>query len=80
MRGRATQDASGPAGRPGSRSTSRLRTGSTSGLPRPSLSLRDSRVSQAANWLGMPRYMALHVLLTHLCAVDRIVSCHPIHP
>ncbi|PTB41786.1 hypothetical protein M441DRAFT_138831 [Trichoderma asperellum CBS 433.97] len=44
MRGRATQDASGPAGRPGSRSTSRLRTGSTSGLPRPSLSLRDSRI------------------------------------
>ncbi|KAL6892114.1 spindle assembly checkpoint component Mad1 [Trichoderma evansii] len=44
MRGRAMQDASGPAGRPGSRSTSRLRTGSTSGLPRPNLSFRDSRI------------------------------------
>ncbi|KAL7800274.1 MAD domain-containing protein [Trichoderma ceciliae] len=45
MRGRATQDAGGPAGRPNSRSTSRLRTGSSSSLPRPNLSLRDSRIA-----------------------------------
>ncbi|KAH6605430.1 spindle assembly checkpoint component MAD1 [Trichoderma cornu-damae] len=45
MRGRATQDAGGPAGRPISRSTSRLRTASSSSLPRPNLSLRDSRIA-----------------------------------
>ncbi|KAM0259884.1 hypothetical protein ACHAQJ_003130 [Trichoderma viride] len=45
MRGRATQDASGPAGRPGSRSTSRLRTGSSSSVSRPNLSFRDSRIA-----------------------------------
>ncbi|KAL7941525.1 MAD domain-containing protein [Trichoderma barbatum] len=45
MRGRATQEAGGPAGRPTSRSTSRLRTGSSSSLPRPNLSLRDSRIA-----------------------------------
>ncbi|TFB01406.1 Spindle assembly checkpoint component MAD1 [Trichoderma ghanense] len=45
MRGRATQDAGGPAGRPDSRSSSRLRTPSTSRVPRPNLSLRDSRIA-----------------------------------
>ncbi|EGR44849.1 uncharacterized protein TRIREDRAFT_111774 [Trichoderma reesei QM6a] len=45
MRGRATQDAGGPASRPNSRSSSRLRTPSTSRVPRPNLSLRDSRIA-----------------------------------
>ncbi|KAL5094937.1 hypothetical protein Trisim1_003544 [Trichoderma cf. simile WF8] len=45
MRGRATQEAGGSAGRPNSRSTSRLRTASSSSLPRPNLSLRDSRIA-----------------------------------
>ncbi|UKZ82720.1 hypothetical protein TrVFT333_010515 [Trichoderma virens FT-333] len=45
MRGRAMQEAGGPAGRPNSRSTSRLRTASSSSLPRPNLSLRDSRIA-----------------------------------
>ncbi|KAL7928284.1 MAD domain-containing protein [Trichoderma chlorosporum] len=45
MRGRAMQDAEGPAGRPNSRPTSRLRTASSSSLPRPNLSLRDSRIA-----------------------------------
>ncbi|PON23282.1 mitotic spindle assembly checkpoint protein MAD1 [Trichoderma gamsii] len=44
MRGRAMQDAGTPTGRPGSRPASRLRAGSTSGLPRPNLSIRDSRI------------------------------------
>ncbi|KAL7919422.1 spindle assembly checkpoint component Mad1 [Trichoderma austrokoningii] len=44
MRGRAMQDASTPTRRPGSRPASRLRTGSASGLPRPNLSIRDSRI------------------------------------